>query len=324
MKINLSEDFSNNFIKLLQNDDYKINEKLYEKLHNTINSKNVNKEKMYEKMCENENNIIKLLKENKIEKITNKFDDVIFGKEDTIYNKFRKKYNEICDNYNDFFNNIIINNIFVYNNSYETTINKLYENIYEPKNNEPKNDNLASYYNEMYKNQLTKKNQLKNKNQLTNKNENKPDKSKYDYSLNKSKIYLVKFRKMYKGLLMGEKEKLEITKIYLNLKKVIQALYLLKPFLKYCHNNIVNEDLRLELLTLISTLQGIISRSNHSKLSNKNKKNQINIRKAFKNRILNNINNNNFIHNYETNNNKKIGIKFKNNTLKELELNLTT
>ena len=157
-----NNNFYENIIRLLKDDNYKNNNKLFEILYNTLKSKNVDKEKIYKKLDENRIEIGKLLttKIEEIEIISNKFDDkspLLFNKQ-TTYNKFKTKYNEIYNENKNYLENISTllsnNQLTVDNyNNYISYIDILYDNI-----NEKESDNLVSYYNKLYNNQLSKKN----------------------------------------------------------------------------------------------------------------------------------------------------------------------
>ncbi len=273
---------------------------------------------------------------NNIKKNINPISESFKNSTDTIFNKFLELYNEICKLLEVYFNiikNIELNNDesinfrILYNNKSKYNIENIYSLIELTDRTINKESILKYYYVFMLNLQKTKKNIV-----IKNENENKyvkkevndklpKNESSYNYALNKNKTLLIKIRKARLSL---SNETLNIGFLFYNLRRMVQVLIILKNSIKYYYlskNYIINQNLRSNLLTLIETLQGTISRSNELNDPEK-EKNRIAIRNAFKRRFLNSsLNNNNFVHNSTNNVNKLIGLEFKKNIRNELEMN---
>ena len=274
-------------------------------------------------------------------KIKNRVKPIPYSFKDTTnstFNKFCKLYNDIVDlleksyfiiiqnieqnQYNPItLKNITLAELFEKNSQYNI------ENIYNLIENTNTNETLVSYYKTMLKKQLTKKKITT----TNNKNESQPksqpkNESKYNYALSKNNKILIKVRQMRIPFTPSE---LNISSLFYNLRKCVQAFVLLRNAIKYYYlskNSIVNEELRTNLLVLIKTLQGSISRSNTLNNNNNNReKKRVVIRKEFKKRMLKNENiNHNFVNEYnnESKSNKESGTQLRNNIRKELEINI--
>lgn len=256
------------------------------------------------------------------------------GLGNTTFNKFKDLYNQLYQLLQIHFNVIInieknsykpINFLLLYNNNSKYNIENMYSLIELTDRTVNKNHYLKKYYLKMVNEQKSKikKNTNPNKNKYVKKSNSDilpKDKSKYDYALNKDDKLLIKVRKLQFSL--KNNEVLNIGEYFYNLRRIIQVFIILKNSIKYYYiskDYIINENLRTNLLVLIKTLQGTISRSNE--LNDKEEeKNRINIRSAFKRRMLNSTKEgNNFVHNYENSNNQALGSKFKENIIYKLE-----
>lgn len=251
----------------------------------------------------------------------------------TTFNKFTNLYNKICkllEVYFEIIKNIEINNNepidfrLLYSDKSIYNIENIYSSIEETDRTLNKERILKFYYQSMLNLQKTKKkviiNNTENKYVPKEVNNKLPkNESKYNFALNDSKTLLIKVRKMRLSL---EGDQLNIGLFYYNLRRIIQVLVILKNTIKYYYASkkyIVNENLRTNLLTLIQTLQGTISRSNTLNDSEK-EKNRLAIRSAFKRRLLNSsLNGNNFVHNSTNTMNKSVGLNFRKKITNTLE-----
>jgi hypothetical protein len=256
---------------------------------------------------------------------------------DTIFNKFTRLYNQICELLKVYFtsienieinNNVPIDFRFLYSDKSKYHIENIYSLIELTDRTLNQKHTLKSYYNSMLRLQKTKKKVIKNniENKYVPKEINREsskstkNESKYNFALNESKTLLIKVRKSQK--LLFKDEQLNIGLLYYNLRRIVQVLVILKNTIKYYYASkkyIVNKNLRTNLLTLIQTLQGTISRTN--KLENEGKeRNRLAIRSAFKRRLLNSsLNGNDFVHNSLSNMNKSLGVDFRKKITTTLE-----
>ena len=283
-------------------------------------------------------------------KIKNRIKPIPYSFKDTTnstFNKFRKLYNDIVDlleksyfiiiqnieqnieqnKYNPItLKNITLAELFKKNSQYNIeNIYNLIENT-NTNTNTNTNETLVSYYKKMLQKQLTKK-KITTTNNNNNKNESKykynydESKYKYNYALSQNNKILIKVRQIRIPFTPSE---LNISSLFYNLRKCVQAFVLLRNAIKYYYlskNSIVNEELRTNLLVLIKTLQGSISRSNT--LNNNQEKKRVVIRKEFKKRMLKNENiNHNFVNEYNNESKSESGTQLRNSIRKELEINI--
>lgn len=327
IKNKIEDSFYENFVKLLKNQNFETNSNLFKVLYKYSKNKNT-KNKISIKLLQEKNKWIPLfnkIKEN-ITFINKLYTD--YPIQNTTFNKFTNLYNDILKLIESYFKiiesikenkYIYINFLIIFDEDNKFNIENIYSLIEETNRSINTKNILSKYHDSMISKQKSKKNKTTTKNETPTKNE-----SKYDYALNKSNKYLVKFRRVSLKSFIKGSDKLEISELFYNLRKVVQILVLLKPTIKYYYNSrnyIVNEDLRSNLLTLIKVLQGSVSRSN--KLTDPNKETErTKIRNEFKRRMLDNLNNNyNFINKYKNENNKQLGRNFRSKIKENLELN---
>lgn len=261
---------------------------------------------------------------------TNSSNTSIFNKFKNLYNKIYKLleiYFKIIKNIksNDNYNNDI-NLRLLYNDKSIYNIENIYSLIELTNRTVHVKETLSFYYKSMLELQKTKKKKV-----IKNEDENKyvpkevnnklpKDESKYNFALNQSEQLLIKVRKL-RFSLKGD-EQLNIGLLYYNLRRIVQILVILKNTIKYYHvskNYIINENLRTNLLTLIQTLQGTISRSNELEDPEK-ERNRLAIRSAFKRRLFNeSLNENDFVHDSINNANKLLGLDFRKKAKNNLE-----
>lgn len=327
MKNKIEDSFYENFVKLLKNQNFETNSDLFKLLYKYSKNKNI-KNKISIKLLQEKNEWIPLfnkIKEN-ITFINKLYTD--YPIQNTTFNKFTNLYNDILKLIESYFKIIesIKENKYIYVNflilmdeENKFNIENIYSSIEKTNRSINTKNILSKYYDSMINKQKSKKNKKSEKSDTPIKNE-----SKYDYALNSNQKYLVKFRRVSLKSFIKGSDKLEISKLFYNIRKITQVLVLLKNTIKYYYDSkkyIVNEDLRTNLLTLIKTLQGSISRSNKLN-SEKRENNRTKIRNAFKRRFVDGENNNyNFIHQYKNENNKQLGSNFRSKIKENLELN---
>ncbi len=334
IKNKIENSFYKNFETLLTNEQFEINNDLFKLLYKHSKN-NSTKNKISIKLLKEKNKWIPLF--NKVKENVTFINELYtdFPIQNTTFNKFKDLYNHLLKLIEPYFKIIesIEQNNYVYKNSsiLMDKNNNDIENIYsciekKNKNNESNENNILSEYH---------KKMIEKQKKQNGENGGKKNESKYDYALNASEKYLVKFRRVSLKSFIKGADKLEISKLFYNIRKITQVLVLLKNTIKYYYNNVVNQDLRINLLTLIKVLQGSISRSNEIKEDEEESKEgegekkkgskeneRIKIRKAFKQRFLNDENNNyNFINQYNSENNKQLGRNFRSKIKENLKLN---
>lgn len=314
----MENNFITNFQKLLENVNYTTNTDLFIKLYKIAYSKR-NIEKISSKLFEPENKSQWILLFNKITQKIKPIDKSFLDIQNSTFNNFAQLYNHLYELLQPYF--IIIKNIdtnqyinvnflILENNDSVYNIENIYSLIENTNRTVNKKNILLTYHDEMVLKQKTKKMKREEANGKTG--EEVKNESKYDYALNSTKNFLIKVRRLRLSMKRNE-DTLKISELFYNLRKCVQVLVLLKHTIKYYYkykNNVINENLRLDLLTLIKTLQGSISRSNE--LNNEKKETErIKIRNAFKRRFLNTLNNeNDFIYNIPPNiKNKAIALR---------------
>ncbi len=306
----MENNFITNFQKLLENVNYTTNTDLFIKLYKIAYSKR-NIEKISSKLLEPKNKELWIPLFYKITQKIKPIDTSFLDIQNSTFNHFAQLYNHLYELLQPYF--IIIKNIdtnqyvnvnflILENNDSVYNIENIYSLIENTNRTVNKKNILLTYHDEMVRKQKTKK----------SKSEEVKNESKYDYALNQSETFLIKVRRLRLSMKRSE-DTLKISELFYNLRKCVQVLVLLKHTIKYYYkykNNVVNENLRLDLLTLIKTLQGSISRSNE--LNNeKREAERKEIRNAFKRRFLNTLNNeNDFVYNIPPNSkNKAIALR---------------